>query len=166
MSTMDIDRFRKAVLDLFAEAYQGPAEEWTWFVTHGDPNAGLFGTLAQLTAEEASTPAIEGGHTIAAHTEHLRWSLAFANTFYRGEVPEQNWEESWAVQRVDEEQWQGLQAALREQYDTLYEAIGQHSDGSDEMFLRGTIATIPHAAYHLGAIRQLVRIAKGRSAPN
>lgn len=163
MSTLDMDRFHQAVLDLFAEAYQGPAEKWTWFVTHGDPNAGVLGTLAQLTAKEASAPATEGRHTIAAHTEHLRWSLAFANTYFRGEVPEQNWEESWAVQTVDDEQWQRLQAELRQQYGTLRQAIQKHSDWSDEMFLRGTLATIPHAAYHLGAIRQLVRIVKARS---
>ncbi len=161
MSTMNIDRFRQAVLDLFAEAYEGPAEAWTWFVTYGDPNAGLFGTLAQLTAREASTPAIEAGNTIAAHTENLRWSLAFANTYFRGEVPEQGWEQSWAVQTVDDEQWKRLQAELRRQYHTLYQAIERHSDWSDEMFLRGTMATIPHAAYHLRAIRQLVRILRG-----
>ena len=160
MNHLTLDRFRQTLLDLLSEAYEGPAEDWTWFVTHGDPDAGVLGTLARFTAEQASTSATPGGHTIAGHAEHLRWSLAFAATYFRGEIPEQNWEQSWTVQTVNEAQWKQLQDALRQEYQTLHQAIQTHRDFSDDTFLHGALATVPHAAYHLGSIRQLARIVK------
>lgn len=95
------------------------------------------------------------GTTVAAHTQHLRWSLAHANAFARGETPTGSWPESWSLREVDAGAWDELRAALRREYDTLLGAIKQQEDFSDPQTLTGIMALVPHAAYHLGAIRQM-----------
>lgn len=147
------DAFKEALLELFSEAYTGPNHAYTWFIDN-KPGSGLFGTLAPLSAEAASEEGPSGA-TIAAHTEHLRWSLAYANAFARGEVPEGGWSESWSLRVVDAAAWDELRAALRCEFETLLEAIKRQEDFSDLQMLIGIMALVPHAAYHLGAVRQL-----------
>ena len=158
-STMETDRVVEAMLALLREGYEG-TDGWTWFITHEVSDGSILATLANVTAEQASASPPHGGRTIAAHAEHLRWALAFANTFFRGEQPDFDWGKSWSVSRVDEEQWRALLAELRKEYETLLKAIEQRGDWSDDNMLRGTMAQVAHSAYHLGAIRQLVRWAK------
>ena len=61
---------------------------------------------------------------------------------------------------VDDEQWAKLRADLRTQYATVQADIEARRDWSDSVFLTGTMALVPHAAYHLGAIRQMIRVVK------
>ncbi len=145
------DAFKASLLELFSEAYEGKKHAYTWFI--GDE--GLFQTLEKLSAEDASRERPSGA-TVAAHAEHLRWSLALANQYVRGEQPESNWAESWTLKTVDAEGWEKLRADLRREYDTLHAALARQEDFSDPRTLTGTLALAPHAAYHLGAIRQMV----------
>ena len=64
--------------ELFAEAYLGPAPQGSWFVSPRQ-GAGLFETVGRLTAQRASRPSRPGGPSIAAHVEHLRWTLERVN---------------------------------------------------------------------------------------
>lgn len=146
--------FKASLLELFSEAYTGPNHPYTWFIGN-EPGSGIFGTLSSLSAADASRAGLSGA-TVAAHTEHLRWSLAHANAFARGETPAGDWAESWTVSAVDETAWNALRAELRREYETLYAVIAQQDDFSDPQMLTGVMALAPHAAYHLGAIRQLV----------
>ena len=150
-----MDPFVQVILDLFAEAYEGPGGPYSWFTDHG-PESGLFGSLEGLSAARASMPAVPGGTTIAAHAEHLRWSLALANEYARGGQPKPSWKESWSVREVDQPAWVRLQADLRQEYDTLRQALAAQRDWHDPQFLTGVVALVPHAAYHLGAIRQMM----------
>lgn len=149
-----IDVFRTVLLELFSEAYTGPNHAYTWFIDN-KPDAGLLGTFSGLSAEAASRPSPTGS-TIAAHAEHLRWSLALANAFARGENPTPNWPESWTVKAVDDAAWDELQAELKREYETLFAAMERQEDFSDPQLLTGILALMPHAAYHLGSVRQLV----------
>lgn len=148
------DVFRGVLLELFAEAYTGPNGPNTWFIDNR-PGSGLLGTLEGLSAEDASKES-SSGSTIAAHTEHLRWSLALTNAYVRGENPTPSWAESWTVKTVDAEAWDNLRADLRREYDAVLEALGRQENFSDPQMLTGIVALTPHAAYHLGAVRQLV----------
>ncbi len=148
------EAFKESLLELLSEAYTGPNHAYTWFIGN-EPGSGLFGTLDGLSAEDASR-ARSHNSTVAAHTEHLRWSLAHANAFARGETPPGSWPESWSVREVDAGAWDDLRAALRREFETLLEAIKQKEDFSDSQMLTGIMALVPHAAYHLGAIRQMV----------
>lgn len=159
MSVVLTEALFREVLEQFREVYDGPSEEYPWFIDPS-PNSGLLGTLEGLTAREASKPISKGGTTIAAHTEHLRWSLALANALFSGDVGQPDLAESWRVRVVDNDEWKALRQALQREYTLLHRAIEQQANWSDAEFLSGTIALVPHAAYHLGAIRQIVTVIK------
>lgn len=145
--------FKASLLELFSEVYTGPNHAHTWFIGN-EPDSGLFGTLAGLSPEAASQ-AGPSGATVAAHAEHLRWSLAMANAFAKGAESYAPWSESWTVSTVDADAWRKLRADLQLEYETLLAAINAQDDFSDPQLLTGMLALVPHAAYHLGAIRQL-----------
>ena len=158
MADISVKSFTQAVVVLLTEAYAGPPNpSSTWFIDN-EPDSGILGVLKQVSAEEASRP-VDGegkpGSTIAANAEHLRWSLSRANAYLRGEVPEGRWQESWQLIRADPAHWDKLRADLRSEYETLRAAILRQDDLQDE-YLLGVLALIPHAAYHLGTIRQMI----------
>ena len=136
------------------EAYEGPSPQGSWFTSPG-ADAGLFGTIADLTAERASRPSRPGGPSIAAHVEHLRWTLELVNATIRGAPWQPDWGASWSLSAVDEPAWQALRSQLQREFAELRQALDGSPDASDPMVLRGILALAPHAAYHLGAIRLL-----------
>jgi hypothetical protein len=147
----------RSVVDLLREAYEGPPDaSATWFVDN-EPDAGLFGAIAGLSAQEASTSmdsSQASGSTIASHVEHLRWSLAMMNAAIRGE-PLGDWKESWQLVQADEGGWDRLRSSLRGEYETLQVALrGQVA--LPEEYLPGVLSLLPHAAFHLGIIRQMI----------
>jgi hypothetical protein len=163
MNPIATETFRKVLLELFTEAYDGPSKEYTWFIDNA-PKSGLLGTLEDISSEEASRTFTENGSTIAAHTEHLRWSLALANAYTRGENPQPKWSESWLVKTVDDASWKKLRVDLRSEFEVLQNAMQKQQDFSDEQMLTGVVALVPHAAYHLGSIRQMKKLlSKGTS---
>lgn len=147
-------------LKLLREIYIGSESGEVWIID-SRPGYGFTAAIKELTAREASTPLIAGGSTIAAHTEHLRWSLEFAMGFYKGTHPSGKWEESWNVHEVNEEQWEQLQLELLVAYQELVYALKEVKDWSEPQLRTGTLALLPHAAYHLGAVKQLVIAVKG-----
>ncbi len=67
-----------------------------------------------------------------------------------------DWDESWRIKTVNDAEWNDLRQELR----TAYRAVVEHLRtldkwGEDEFGL--TMARVAHSAYHLGAIRQLLR---------
>ena len=147
-----------AVIELLSEAYEGPSHPpASWFVD-GTPDAGLFGQLDTLSALEASK-SVDGsgerGSTIASHVEHLRWSLANANGALQGEPYRVDWSSSWLVSGLSDAEWARLRDELHAEFHALRETLrGQHQLAGD--FLTGVMGLIPHAAYHLGLIRQMM----------
>ena len=120
-------------------------------------NSGILGILDGISSVEAST-SVDGsgetGSTIAANAEHLRWSLANANAAIRGE-PLGDWKESWRLLYADDAEWDRLRSALRSEFETLRGAL-QSQANLPEQYLTGILALLPHAAYHLGTIRQMI----------
>lgn len=142
--------------ELVTEAYEGPPPHGSWFTSAG-ADAGLFATLAGLAADVASRPGRPGGPSIAAHVEHLRWSLANVNATIRGAAWNPDWSASWSVTTVDEAAWRTLRADVASEFAELRAALEAEPDLSDPMMLRGVVALAPHAAYHLGSIRVLAK---------
>ena len=141
--------------DLVVEAYEGPTPQGSWFTT-ASADAGLFRTIAELTADLASRPGRPGGPSIAAHVEHLRWTLELVNATIRGTPWQPDWNASWSLSSVDEPAWQTLRSEIQREFADLRQALESDPDVSDPMMLRGLLALAPHAAYHLGVIRLLV----------
>ena len=151
--TIPVKTLTKILAELFSEAYTGPNHGYTWFIGNR-PDSGILGTLENVSAEDASKMQ-PSGSTIAAHTEHLRWSLAVANAYTRGETPELKWAESWSVQTVDADAWAKLRAELKREYEALHRAVQSQREIAGEQMLTAMLAFTPHAAYHLGVIRQM-----------
>lgn len=159
MSTIQSEDVREIIRVLFNEAFEGSQGGWTWFV-NTEPNCGVFGTIEGLTAEQASRSVVNGGRSIAAHVEHMRWWLANVNTVARGGAWNPDWSGSWAVHEVNDQQWYELRAALRREFDLVLEAIEAVPEFDNREMLTGMLAMAPHAAHHLGTIRQMAATMK------
>ena len=146
----------KPLLDILQELYIGVNNNAPTWVIDSNPGEGFTATLKTITAKQASMPLVHGGSTVAAHEEHLRWSINYALEFYKGNTPPTNWEESWKLRKVDEEEWSKLQQDLLEAYSQLKEALEKVQDWSNPALIKGTLALLPHAAYHLGSIKQMI----------
>jgi hypothetical protein len=136
--------FTEVIHALLTEAYEGSSQVW-----FSDRNTGLFSSLQGLNAEQVSKG-------IAAHTEHLRWSLSMVNAMMRGERPAMDWAQSWTVKTVSEPEWKTLLEQLHTEYQTLQTNMPPNPDLNDRMFVTSGVALVAHAAYHLGAIRQMI----------
>jgi hypothetical protein len=158
---MDATLVIQSIATLFSEAYAGPAiPSSTWFIDN-EPDSGILGLIAGVSASEASwsTNRNQPGTTIAAHVEHLRWSLANANGALQGKPYQGNWSESWNTLDADDEKWRRLRSDLRKEFELLLENIRKQNDLTGD-YLTGVMALIPHAAYHLGTIRQQIERAR------
>ena len=74
----------------------------------------------------------------------------------RGERPSMDWKQSWMVQTVTEPEWEKLLEELKLEYHNLQNNMPPNPDLSDKMFVTSGVALVAHAAYHLGAIRQMI----------
>jgi len=158
MSTLPATTLINSIIELLTEAYAGPPNpKATWFIDN-EPDSGILGILKSVTAVEAST-SVDGsgksGSTIASNVEHLRWSVANANAAIRGKPYNPNWAESWELLDADEAAWDRLRQELRLEYEALSEAIKMQEDLPGD-YLNGVLGLIPHAAFHLGVIRQMI----------
>lgn len=145
----------RALRTLLSELIDGPAPNSPWVL---DGRAkGLLGLLETVSAAEASRPPAPGRMTIAAHANHLRYSLELLNRWAGGEenpFATADWPGSWAVQEVTDERWRDLRDRLaREAHAWLAAAPTPRT--WDEIELTGVIGSVAHVAYHLGALRQL-----------
>lgn len=158
MTTIEANLLISVARELFVEAYEGAQGTATWFVNN-EPGCGILGSISPLTAQQASQAVTAGGRTVAAHIEHLRWSLANVNTVARGGEWNADWSTSWSVQTVTDEQWSALQEDLHREYEMVLQALDTvELDGSDRPMLTGILALAPHAAHHLGSVRQMVKL--------
>ncbi|WP_099157738.1 hypothetical protein [Virgibacillus ndiopensis] len=143
-----------AVNECLNEAFEGPRGVGSMFT---DPNTAIFETLEQLSAEEASMSV--HGATVAAHADHTRFYLWGTNEVLRkGKQPKMDWEESWRITSVNETQWDRIQNELRNEYLTLMKNID--SVDWNTQTINEALGSLAHSAYHLGAIRQMVKSVK------
>lgn len=146
---------------LFAELVDGPPSAAAYMLNRGDP--GLLRSLDKLTARDASS-AVPGGASIAAHVDHLRYGLSLMNRWSAGENPfnDADWSTSWQTTTVSDDDWRDLRARLRDEAHRWLDALRTPRDVV-AVELNGIVGSIAHLAYHLGAIRQINRAARGPS---
>lgn len=157
----------KALADLFDEGFQGAREAGTWYVDN-DPECGLLGTLAGLSAEEASRPLTPGDPLSAAsHAGHVRFALSLANRASRGEnpYPAADWAASWSVRSVRPGEWSALVDSLKAEIEDLRRYIETGKPLEDEMSATGIFGLVAHTAWHLGALRQALGFIRAPSRP-
>lgn len=154
MKTIRQEDFTNSFFQLLKETFEGPPPNTG--SAYLDKNAGLFQTIDEVTAEMASTSLSPQGATIAAHCEHARFYVDALYEYMRGAQGKIDWQQSWLVKTVTPAEWDELKEGLRKAYNTLIEYMQSVETWGDEEVGDG-MAIIVHTAYHLGAIRQLMR---------
>ncbi len=156
MAVISVDTAIEQLLAVLREAFEGPSPNWGYFTDRG-AEGGLFGTLARLSAAEASRPL--GGSSIAAHVHHVIFGLGVSSASVQGDHAPRDWRESWRVSAVNETDWLRMKEELRRKYEELRQAIVSHASASAEC-MGEAIGALAHVAYHLGAVRQKVAVNK------
>lgn len=149
---MTTNAFTQSLLYLFRETFEGSPE--------GSPSAyldrktGIFSTLDELTAAQVSRET--NGSSIAAHTEHSKFYLDRLCEFLNGRTEKINWEQSWLIDEVNEEEWNALRSAVRKSYEGVVNCFAQIEDWN-ETRVGMAMGMLAHTAYHLGAVRQMAK---------
>ena len=158
MQTKDISQ---SLTTLFSELVDGANTPGGAFVLNSG-DAGLLRSLDALSASDASSSA-NGGATIAAHVQHLRYRLSLMNRWAtEGGDPfsDAKWDEAWRTSRVNDAEWSEIRGGLRDEAHRWFDALGTPRDVTAAE-VSGMIGSIAHLAYHLGAIRQIAAHARG-----
>ena len=101
--------------------------------------------------------------TVAAHAQHVRYGLSLMNRWASaGGNPfaDATWEEAWKTTSVGDGQWAEIRNGLRDETQRWLRALGSPR-GIATVELNGMLGSIAHLAYHLGAIRQIEKSARG-----
>lgn len=147
----------KALTTLLRETLLRADGQAAYLLNPNDP--GLVETLRSLSAETASQPPAPGRKSIAAHANHVLYGIELANRALSGEqgvYETADWNAAWKLETVSESQWRDLVSRLEQQAHQLIEQVNQPREW-DEIMLTGVLSIPAHTAYHLGAIRQMVR---------
>ncbi|HMO35737.1 MAG TPA: hypothetical protein PKA06_06815 [Gemmatales bacterium] len=151
---LNTEQIMGQLLAVLQEGYKGPATPWSYFADVRE-NGGFLGSISKLSASDASREI--AGSSIVAHAHHVAFGMHSAADWIRGNHSPKEWKSSWSLLCVDDTGWLDLQKKLQEAYDDLRQAIAFHS--SDSVFsFGGSVGAIAHLAYHLGAIRQKIRL--------
>ena len=150
-----------ALARLFAELVDGVSGGGGAFVLNSG-DVGLLRSLDKISAANASL-SVNDGATIAAHAQHLRYGLSLMNQWAgEGGNPFANarWDEAWATTAVNETAWSEIRNGLRQEAHDWLATLNSPREVK-EVELTGMISSIAHLAYHLGAIRQIDKSARG-----
>ena len=146
---------------LFSEIVEGAAAPGGAFILNSGDD-GLLKSLDKIPAADASGSAHDGA-TVAAHAQHLRYGLSLMNQWAReGGDPFANakWDEAWKTSAVDARAWDEIRSGLRDEARRWLEVLSSPRDVT-EVELTGMAGSVAHLAYHLGAIRQINKAARG-----
>jgi hypothetical protein len=161
MRVMKTAAFSRSLAGLFSELVDGaPGNGGAFVLNSGD--SGLLRSLDRVSAADASASA-SGGATIAAHAQHVRYGLSLMNRWAReGGDPfaDATWDAAWKIAGVDDREWQDIRDGLRAEAHQWLDVLAKPRDVSEIEF-SGLAGSIAHLAYHLGAIRQINKDARG-----
>ena len=153
----DEERTIAAALDmLVSEAFLEASPNGGWFLN--PKQSGFVGELANVSARQASREPAPGRKTIASHASHINYHLTLLNRFAQGEpkpFATADWNESWTVTSVSAAAWDDLRGDLKRNAEAWLDFVRQPRSWG-EVHLAGAFASAAHAAYHLGAVRQMI----------
>ena len=150
-----------ALARLFSELVDGITSDEGGFVLNTN-DAGLLRSLDRISPADASR-SVNDGATIAAHAQHVRYGLSLMNAWVeKGGNPFANarWAEAWKITTVDASAWQEIRNGLRDEAHRWLEVVRTPREVNDIEFT-GLVSSVAHLAYHLGAIRQIHKDARG-----
>jgi hypothetical protein len=144
-----------AVTTLFSETFYGVGNEnGTWF-NENAPESGLCGVLDRASAEAASKAPGPGRRSVVSHARHALTHIEHVTKLLRGEASKVDWKMSFEPGAATPGEWDELRRRMRASSRALLETLVGAPDDKPDM-LESSIGSIAHAAYHLGAIRQVL----------
>ena len=144
--------FVESVAYLLLETFEGsPEGQGSAYLDQG---VGFFSTLDKIAAAGASQSF--HGTTIAAQAEHAKFYLDRLCEFIDGRTAKVNWEDSWLIETVNDEEWDALRSAVKKAYEETLRCIAEPREWT-EMQVGMAMGLVAHTAYHLGAIRQIAK---------
>jgi hypothetical protein len=150
-----------ALRRLFSELMNGANNpKGSFILNSGD--IGLLASLDKISAADASR-SVNDGATIAAHVQHVRFGLSLMNQWAdEGGNPFANakWDEAWKIRGVDEAAWAEIRDGIAREAERWTKVLATPRDVTDVEF-SGLMGSVAHLAYHLGAIRQINKGARG-----
>jgi hypothetical protein len=158
---MHTTEIASALARLFAELVDGASDRAGAFILNAG-DVGLLRSLDRLSASDASR-SVNDGATIAAHAQHVRYGLSLMNRWAtEGGNPfaDAAWDAAWTMSGVDEGQWAEIRRGLNEEAHR-WSGVLRTPRQIVDVELCGMIGSIAHLAYHLGAIRQIDKGARG-----
>lgn len=158
---METSRTVRSVTRLLSELVDGGPPGGECFVLNSG-DAGLLKSLDKLSSADASK-SVNGGATIAAHVQHVRYGLSLMNKWMReGGNPfaDAKWDEAWRVSTVDDATWSEIRGGLAGELRQWQEGLATPRELSG-VELTGVVSSVVHLAYHFGAIRQIDKTARG-----
>lgn len=145
-------QFVESVAYLLRETFEGsPPGQPSAFLDRG---VGFFTTIDPLTAVAASTEF--HGTTVAAQTEHAKFYLDRLCEFLHGRTASVNWEDSWLIETVNDDEWAALRTTVRKSYEDVLRCLAEITNWN-ERHAGMAVGMVAHTAYHLGAIRQIAK---------
>ncbi len=151
MNSNDKRNFPNALAYLFTETFEGSPPQGSVYL---DKGVGIFNSIEDLSAENASKSV--AGANIASHADHLRYYLDVLNNFVTGNVHIADWSISWKIGTVDDDEWTAIKEKLRKSFETVRRTFSEKKEWNEDGMVEA-MAMIVHSAYHLGAIRQIVK---------
>lgn len=152
--TISAALFTEALFLFLVETFESSPGSGSMYL---NKKAGLFSTLDSLSAEQASREVL--GTTVAAQVFHTAFYVRALERYLGGFTGKTDWDESWTTRIVTEPEWDALKAQLRDDYERATQKLRAVTDWGEDQLDFG-MSIVVHSAYHLGAIRQLVKAVK------
>jgi hypothetical protein len=155
MKTINQNDFTSSLFALLKETFEGTN---TAFGTmYLDQGTGFFDTIDAIDAARASRPVADAGTTIAAHCEHVRFYLEFLSNYMNENFTMVDWKDSWKTKTVSEAEWTTLRGQLQKTYQMVTDTFNDVETWND-FKISGALGILAHTAYHLSAIRQILKL--------
>ncbi|MCX7784306.1 MAG: hypothetical protein N2318_11775 [Meiothermus sp.] len=153
--------FVEGWLDVLKEALEGGEPgQGTAFLDGTSPdgrsNHGLLATLNALSAEQASKPTALG-MSVAAQAAHTAFHMEVTVRWAHGDQGPFDWKASFGPGSVSEGEWEALRARVRAAYADVVN-LAKNTPSWEGNEPSGLAATLAHVCYHLGAIRQIIKL--------
>lgn len=132
-----------------------------YLLNGGEP--GFIDTMKSLSAPTASKSPGPGRKPIVSHANHVLHGWELLNRVLHGEenvFETADWNTAWKLEQVSDVEWQALVAKLEQTGKEVLE-LGPKFENWNEIMLTGMYSSAAHTAYHLGAIRQMLRELEG-----
>lgn len=156
---IEMGNFVESIAYLLRETFEGSPEGQA--SAYLDRGVGVFSTLEKLSAADASRSV--SSMTVAAQTEHAKFYLDRICEFMNGRTDKVNWEASWLIETVNEDEWDALRESVQKSYKNTLQCLAAVEDWTDDR-VGMAVGMVAHTAYHLGAIRQIAKSAVSSNA--